>query len=45
VPKLQVGTFLRGAFSQGPGHEQKMTHLRFIVEQSAGGWTHVERTP
>jgi hypothetical protein len=37
VPELQLGTFLRGAFSQGPGHEQKMTHSKFIAEDSAGG--------
>jgi hypothetical protein len=36
VPKLQLGTFVRGALSQGPGHEQKMTHWRFIAENSAG---------
>jgi hypothetical protein len=37
VPELQLGTFLRGSFSQGPGYEQKMTHWRFIAEYSAGG--------
>jgi hypothetical protein len=44
VPELQLGTFLRGSFSQGPGYEQKMTHWRFIAEYSAGGWTSVHGT-
>src|SRR4029077_2810478 len=40
MPKLQLSTFLRGALSQGPGHEQKMTHWKFIAEHSTGaGYT------
>src|ERR1041384_313225 len=35
--ELQLSAFHRGAFPQGPGHKQKMTHWAFIAEDSAGG--------
>jgi hypothetical protein len=45
VPKLQLGAFLRGPFSQGPGHEQKMAHWKFIAENSTGDAHRREHTP